>query len=242
MNKVLICGDLHQNLSWIKAILEKEKPDHCYLLGDYFDTWDAKYDTKEAVIKMAEQVKIWLKDSRFTLLVGNHDLSYFPVKNIFTQCSGYDTFKSHLINSILKIDDWRRFKFHSWHNEYLLTHAGLSKRHIKFEPSKENIEKFLQLEEKKAWMALEAGGQCWLFAAGRARGGWVDSGGLTWLDWEDEFLPLKDLGSEETVPQIVGHSMRKQPRQNGKSWCIDCGQSCYGIFENDKFEVKFLKV
>ena len=58
----------------------------------------------------------------------------------------------------------------------------------------------------------------WL-QAGRGRGGTGRVGGLDWLDWSSEFVPIEGLN------QIVGHSSRPDVRTktaaNSYNICID---------------------
>ena len=63
-------------------------------------------------------------------------------------------------------------------------------------------------------------------ATGRARGGTADFGGPLWLDWEQEF--------EDSLafPQICGHSVDAAPRQKGRSWCLDAGQTAYATLNS----------
>ena len=92
----------------------------------------------------------------------------------------------------------------------------------------------LMLEEKcKAALAMMRHGPQALLAAGKTHGGDAPIGGLTWLDWNDEFsddLPL---------PQIVGHTADEVgARQKGRSWCVDGNQSCYAVLENGGCDVR----
>lgn len=61
----------------------------------------------------------------------------------------------------------------------------------------------------------------WL-RAGWARGGDCPVGGLTWLDWNREFVPIPGLN------QIVGHTrrdgeVRHRSTPESDNWCIDSG-------------------
>ena len=50
---------------------------------------------------------------------------------------------------------------------------------------------------------------------------------MLWCDWNEEFVD--DL----PFPQIVGHTADAKPRRKGRSWCLDCGQTHYGVLEAD---------
>jgi hypothetical protein len=64
--------------------------------------------------------------------------------------------------------------------------------------------------------------------AGAVRGGErYDVGGVTWLDWDQEFMDDLPFG------QIVGHSWCVSQRQAGRSHCIDYGQCAYAVLRRN---------
>jgi hypothetical protein len=80
----------------------------------------------------------------------------------------------------------------------------------------------------------------WL-GAGEARGGFQPVGGITWLDWNEEFYPIPN------VNQIVGHTTFYTPQEyhteNSLNYNIDTKNRHIGILENGKFswiENKFI--
>ena len=65
------------------------------------------------------------------------------------------------------------------------------------------------------------------------RGGEQPCGGITWQDWNDEFRD--DL----PCPQLVGHTSSSDgARQQGRSWCIDGGQTCYACLSGERLELR----
>ena len=73
----------------------------------------------------------------------------------------------------------------------------------------------------------------WIGNIGKSRNGPFDIGSPIWLDWDNEF---KD---DLNFPQIVGHTTSKRNLRNkGNSWCLDCLQTYYGVIENNKLIVK----
>ncbi len=66
--------------------------------------------------------------------------------------------------------------------------------------------------------------------AGFARGGKQVVGGITWLDWHDEFEPVPYLN------QIVGHTQLRYPEEktteNSKNYCLDTKNRHIGILED----------
>jgi hypothetical protein len=72
-----------------------------------------------------------------------------------------------------------------------------------------------------------------IFSVGESRGGREKLGGPIWCDWHDDFR------DELPYPQIVGHTYCPNGASKGKSFCIDGGQSVYGILEKDgNFKIK----
>ena len=71
-----------------------------------------------------------------------------------------------------------------------------------------------------------------LLRAGWVRGGDQAKGGCTWLDWDEEFEDIPG------VPQIVGHTIGKEPRWKGASLCLDTQLRHYAVIEDGKVTVK----
>jgi len=72
-----------------------------------------------------------------------------------------------------------------------------------------------------------------LFSPGKARGGTQPVGGPLWLDWDEEFTDALPL------PQLVGHTVGKAPRQKGRSWCVDCRQTVYVVLQDGVPEMRW---
>jgi hypothetical protein len=68
-----------------------------------------------------------------------------------------------------------------------------------------------------------------ILTAGKSRGGEQEAGGITWLDWEEEFV------DEIPYSQIVGHTRGHGPRNIGRSWCLDGSQTCWGMLDENGF-------
>jgi len=61
-----------------------------------------------------------------------------------------------------------------------------------------------------------------------------ERGGTTWQDWNLEFSD-----DEIPLPQIVGHTRSASgARQQGRSWCLDGRQTCYGRLEPEALTVR----
>src|SRR5574344_997377 len=87
--KILVIPDTHQNLQHNELIiksLDNNEVDKVIMLGDYVDDWKSKpfwFEEEHNPINVLNKLKE-LKDKykdRLILLIGNHDIPYFPVTN-----------------------------------------------------------------------------------------------------------------------------------------------------------------
>ncbi len=238
--RALIIPDVHQDINWVKNILNQESGnyDHLVFLGDFFDTHKSGHN-----IASGEQTALFLKDivdGKFgssTVCVGNHDCAYIEAcrslyqhKNpstLFNFCSGYTNSKANTISGILKRTDWAKAELFKVVNGWLLSHAGLHAGHLK--PLKSIDENLVDLYEQSINL-----NKCLyhdvhpLLQVGYARGGEHNYGGVTWIDWNCEFEDIPGF------PQLVGHTPKTDTiRQIGKSFCIDGGQTIYAFINKD---------
>ena len=259
--RCLIIPDVHQDTAWVERVLAREKvfpaaatapdsaapspPDLVVFLGDYFDSHRPPEERASVAATCA-----WLDATRERLgdravfLLGNHDIQYWESRrsclarrtprNLRHQCgAAFSHSAAKQIAKKLSADFWSAGRLFVCVNGWLLSHAGLSPA---FWPSRATAEDALAALDQDAAAALESivtpTPPHPLLRAGRVRGGEAPVGGLTWLDWDNEFedaLPL---------PQIVGHTAsRLGARQTGRSWCLDGAQSCYGVLFNEKLQV-----
>lgn len=243
--RCLIIPDVHQDIAWVARILAQEKEvDRIVFLGDYFDTRRVGPGTagKEATCEYL--MELWLTlGARVQFLLGNHDVQYLEAKpwcdryqqprQLLYECGSAFTQKgAQKVAKGLPMEFWRCARLFLPVNGCLLSHAGLT---ADFWPQMNDIEQALSVLDAEATdaLAMKSEARQRLLDVGRARGGPADVGGLTWLDWDDEFkdgLPL---------PQIVGHTVSHVgARQKGRSWCIDGFQTCYGLLTPSGFEVR----
>ena len=229
----LIIPDVHEQIVRLKKILA----DPCYknvqwfvFLGDFFDSFDGlTWQTHETVKWLAENIG----NPKYIFLWGNHDLHYaFPVDGVM--CSGFDPNKLKIVRQHLNDNDhWKKFKLMHWigkpandeergnivqPTEWLISHAGIH-------PSLLNPflgfdkQSLLALEEEAMWKLRYCQQVTSLLAAGRGRFGPARVGGIDWLDWQTEFIPISGLN------QIVGHSYDKEVRckkmPDSINYCID---------------------
>ena len=225
--KTIIIPDVHNKWQIAEDIVKKEKADQVIFLGDHFDDFG---DNPQ----IARETAIWLKSSlkkeNRIHLIGNHDCRYASAnKNL--GCSGYSEFKDYAINDILTPHDWLQLKWFYWLDDILITHAGLSLPFAKNLSIKE-IKDLLNREGARATeMMYKLGGKHWFFGCGIARYGNDAFGGLTWNDFNQEFVPVTGL------KQIFGHSPQKTPTWKEKSLCLDTHLKHYVIYENAEIKI-----
>ncbi len=261
--KTIIIPDIHNRVDFIELALLSpvlQPYDNIVFLGDYFDDF---HDTVEDIANSAKWLKQSIYKPGRIHLMGTHDVWYRFPTNPFVMASGNTIEKSATIGSILTNKDWKLLKLFHYEQSFLMTHAGVhqhlidqyisQKKHIlgKYiydvdgrqvpslnaqeveQLSKLLIGKIIKPATEDALIHISRNmPDSWL-DAGFARGGWQTVGGITWLDWKDEFEPIPDLN------QIVGHTELQLPGQkcthNSKNYCLDTRSQHIGILEDGKF-------
>jgi len=247
----VIIPDVHERFGRLDYILAEydNAETHFVLLGDYFDSF-----THE--ITHVRQLCNWLNHAavqpdKYTLLLGNHDLHYLLGRG--HQCSGYQSDTAATIAMMLTRDAQNAFRYHAWiGDDILCSHAGLSQVWVNDAFGVGDAPAHASVAEIRAW--LDACGDVMLpsgrwpgrhspqsgklvrhvsphqlyTAVGRARGGMGSAvGGLTWCDWDHEFVPVA------SVRQIVGHTAGAGPRSHGENWCIDTDLRHVAVVDED---------
>jgi hypothetical protein len=216
----IIVPDVHQR--W--QTLETLEPhllaaDRVVLLGDWFDAWK-----KGGVAQTLEWMKKHLDRPNWEWLLGNHDCHYFFDNQGF-MCSGYQIETAILVQDAITLLDIGKFQVWTTteDEQFLLSHAG-------FRPET----KYLLGEEQNALAAAYAGDFHPMWSAGYARGGNAVFGGPTWLDFKQEFVPLK------RQRQIVGHThgenIKSLDSAAGRSYCIDTGLRHVAVYQDGDLE------
>jgi hypothetical protein len=232
--RAIIISDLHNRVEWVEPALSSLQYDKVIFLGDYFDNFD---DTPEDAKKVAKWLKQSLPKPDRVHLCGTHEMWYRFPDNPFLQASGNTKQKSDLINHILAANDWNLLRLCYYEQGFLLTHAGIHSYLLgKNNLSTQEMLDRIKSETEKALQDVKNGKiNPWL-DAGFARGGLQIVGGITWLDWLDEFEPVPYLN------QIVGHTQLRFPEEktteNSKNYCLDTRNKHIGMLENGVLYVK----
>jgi len=204
--KVLVVPDVHERLDRLKAALSRERlsrVQRIVFLGDWFDTFD----------QFSEERLLWLchfimgaihlggvtedlEDGGSRVipcdwLLGNHDCHYFFDHSGF-MCSGYNVRRKNYVKHMMAPENIAQFKVFTRIGPYVVSHAGFAELTLPW-ANERTCAEAIQLAKEGQFHGI--------FAPGRARGGYQEVGGPTWLDWNHEFKHIDDF------PQIVGHTM-----------------------------------
>lgn len=124
MSKILIIPDVHGRTFWKKAYDYINDVDEIIFLGDYLDPYDfEKISEQQSIDNFKEILEFKQSCSKVTLLLGNHDLHYFPPLTEYWGCRRIDSQLKELSELYLKhIND---FKVVRIIDDYLFSHAGI---------------------------------------------------------------------------------------------------------------------
>jgi len=127
--KTIAIGDIHGRSIW-KKIIEKEKPNKVVFVGDYFDSRD-DISAAEQIHNFKEiiEYKTSQNETEVILLVGNHDLIYYP--GIYGEgTTGYQSEMASYITNII-IENNHHLQAAYFDGQYLFSHAGVGKVWLK---------------------------------------------------------------------------------------------------------------
>ena len=252
--RTLIVPDIHNDVQRVDAIIASlsGRFDQICFLGDYFDDFG---DRPTDVEQVAGWLRASLEEPKRIHLLGNHDVAYlFPGDH--TWCTGSTPEKMRAIRAVLddaRLDRLRAaFEIDGW----LVSHAG-------FHPSMTgglNGPELVAMADESL-RVLATGAPHPLFAAGFARGGPAPFGGVTWLDFTEEFQPIGNLhqlvghtplrggvrgyhvlGDGSWVKTIVERGQQPPPRYSRRqcascNWCLDSRLEAVAIVDGAKIEL-----
>lgn len=220
LDRTLVIPDVHEDIDQVEKILNHAgwyggQIDHRVFLGDFFDTYGPKPDGVQRTAKFLEEN---IKCPNSTFIFGNHDLPYAYPLIRGLRCSGFDSFKLTIVAKAMELAR-QHFKLTTEVQGWRLSHAGFN--------DVTNV-KLVDHEAMGALGELAGGRMPWLLRVGYSRGGDSPNGGVTWLDWDDEFVPVDGL------KQIVGHTRHKEPQWKGDNLALDTGLHHYALIEDGK--------
>lgn len=224
--KTLIIPDVHNKTTEAEHIIQKESPNKTVFLGDYFDSYGEG-------IEFAHETSIWLRSSLQkpdrVHLIGNHDLSY--LSNGAFPCSGFNNFKMWAISRVLKREDWDKMVFHTWVDDWLCTHAGVSRQFFDHYSLGRDIRIFMKEEELEATKSIYSGRYHPFFHCTQARGGHDSHPGIPWCDYNE----FEDISG---IKQIFGHTPDPTVRRTNTHICIDAHLVYYAVHENNEMMIR----
>ena len=265
-DNILIISDVHHKTHIVDQIVQLEVGNFSEILcsNDVFDHFN---DTLEDTIKTAKWFVSKINDPIWVFLRSNHSVSYEFAHNTNNYCSGFTPEKSSLINGIVKRTDWCKQKTFYFKNNFLFTHAGLSKNFLdmmvkkgyveNFEYTIDNIVKYLNMWEINAIKYCEDGGMHPIFAAGVDRGGNQSYGSPIWIDFSSltnikninqicfhtpHDLPIiKYVRSDgRNIDQNIGNRILEKTKinfSNGITYDLDTCMSHYAILSNTSLDI-----
>lgn len=235
-NELIIVPDVHGRTFWKAAVPLVEAGAECIFLGDYVDPYPQEGITdRDAVENFDEIISFANKYSdRVTLLLGNHDLSYFG-REQGTWTVYADRFSTKYADSISRLlnDNVGLFSLCTCRKvggkDFLFSHAGMHPEWIKWcglfdDIDQTNVRALVDRVEDLVGESYKADDRTELIEAlaivGTMRGGDYDAGSMVWADCRE--YPDK----EGSFAQIFGHTWMDEPYIAGNNICLDC-QQCF---------------
>lgn len=217
--KTLIISDIHNNVAKLEAHIDawysEYKFDELVFLGDYFDSFGDNP-------KVAAQTAEWLahsvqQDNRIHLL-GNHDMPYMLPYNNSLWCPGFSAPKLREIQKFISADLWALFRPAVYVQNWLLSHAGFARDVVEHPVLGVASAEGLVNSAETALNIVKTGISSPYFNPG-SRLGEPYTGGITWCDWNDEFVPI------DGINQILGHTpspfVRCISGPSSTNYCMD---------------------
>lgn len=242
--KYLIISDIHLRWRIANSIIKKErnKYDKILFLGDYFDNFGA---LPRDYIDISKWLKDNLYNENYIFLLGNHDAAYLSYYNCilgerhYYRCSGFSEQWFDIIHKHLTIDDWKNMKLHYFIKDNVLcSHAGLS--YNLYNNKDINLKEYIESESECGFnRILQNFAPIEIIQVGKSRGGLKPCGGITWCDYNDDFVPVPKLN------QIFGHTPIDEPQliyeDNIFNLALDTHNNHYALYD-DKLNSIMIKI
>jgi Calcineurin-like phosphoesterase len=233
-----IFTDPHEHPKFIDTVeAVANDVDSVIINGDIVDSYDGLVNTEPVLKWLGKKLE---NPGKFQFNLGNHDLHYISSHKQL-RCSGYKQERQRLVNKHIDKTLWSKVGLFKQVDKWIVSHAGMHP-YVFPEPYDTYTIETLQSLSKRAMQSLAVYSDHLdpLLAAGRARGGSECYGGVIWLDWYDEFVPMGNIN------QIVGHTYGSAVRYktNGtypvisENICFDTVFRNYLLVENSQVTVK----
>jgi hypothetical protein len=117
-------GDIHGKNIWKDIVNKHADADNITFVGDYFDSYD-QFSALDEMNNLQDIINYKVSSkSNVTLLIGNHDIHYWP-SVFYSFTSGYQVGASESIRNFLR-DNKHHFKISHSIGNVIVTHAGVS--------------------------------------------------------------------------------------------------------------------
>lgn len=239
LKKIIIIPDVHGRTFWREPVKKYKNVEgvHIVFLGDYLDPYeniDFIYKA-EAIAVFEEIIDEARSANNITLLLGNHDLHYWPQFHRSYGCRRDELRKQDISHMFLSNIDLFSIAYETYINDkqYLFTHAGVIKPWFEWVTNKEvktntldpdlndsyrYSDVFGLTEQEIAAIDVEMNanglnklleskvGRDILWTISRYRGGYSIYGSCIWADVSEHYSLFSKEDRYEDIYQIFSHS------------------------------------
>lgn len=214
--KILIIPDVHGRTFWRQSIELIDTVDKIIFLGDYLDPYpniDGIFP-HEALIEFKDILEFKKNNlDKVILLLGNHDIGYFPEMLNSYACRRWEKSKEEISN--LFMDNLDLFQLIYIENNYLFSHAGVQQGWLDF-IKKDSFSEFWKITNKNFFKTLSLDNLNFLLVLyedrikalwqmSSERGGRFAYGSCIWADIYEHFSYFRD--PLPNYYQIFAHSL-----------------------------------
>jgi len=256
MSKTIYIGDIHGRDIWEEIVTKHDDADNIVFIGDYFDSFDIsallQLHNAQRIIEYKKEREI---DStkKVYLLIGNHDIHYWPGVKERGSTSGFQATMMHQYEQFFRENE-KCFQMSVLIDNRLCTHAGVSIEFLKNNGfyKLDNVDKSMIPDYLNDLFHYKPNG--FTFNAGlRYNTGFsADNYGddewqsPIWIRPKSLQLSNKNTDLKKKYIQIVGHTQKdhidiKGKTTGGKYYYIDTLSTGEYLIDNGKeFEVGIL--
>lgn len=237
LNQILIIPDVHGRTFWRSAVDRYKNRDdaHIVFLGDYLDPYQFEHITsREAISNFVDIIGETCTARNITLLIGNHDLHYFPLFIHDYGCRRIEDVKYDISELFERYRNLFKVAYDIEINrrKYLFTHAGVLSGWLEMLHDGSGT----ALNDESTWLksTTSSDADSWLKSvtadaaslnkllsgstgmnmlatASVHRGGYSPYGSCIWADVDEHLCSSEHLTDENgnSVYQIFAHSLSR---------------------------------